>query len=580
MRLKIVLNAPSYAQTANIPCEGSDTVGQLKQKLRKRIPQVPEGIDLIFDGGKLFDDDTLDSLGIKEGDSILEDNGNAGQPPPSSIDATVGKLSIQDNTSAASASPMPATPSEPSPDTKPTPLSDNNNPDQVVISNPMRPITEVLEVVFDISSSMDANFVEFKGGDFPQSSLSRLSSSKVCFGAFIDKTLAFELPHAVGLICFGQNIYDTLPVTRQLNTFETVFGDVIKTEGATNLYPAADLAIKRLKAYTSGMPEVKKRIMCFTDGGDNSGWSAFDVARKVLEEGIIVDAVIVGGSDGDHKNLRSLAHCSGGISVRIPEQEASLVSVFEREQILSLAARVPKPVLSVDKLNLETFKPYGDLTLYPYVGVDLKEVNPNAHVNRAPAAASKAATLSTLQALAAAPPTTSSSTSTSTSPTPVMGAGASKRLLKEFQDVQSNGMEVYLTDNNIAEWKMLLAGPSGTSYEGGVWLVSFSFPLDYPFKPPKVVFGTPIYHCNISDQGRICLDLLSNNWSPALSVLKIMSSLTALLQEPNPDDALDAWKASIARTDRPRYETEIKQHTQALACKSADEARLKYNLSV
>jgi hypothetical protein len=32
-------------------------------------------IDLIFDGGKLFDEDSLDSLGIKEGDSIYEDNG-------------------------------------------------------------------------------------------------------------------------------------------------------------------------------------------------------------------------------------------------------------------------------------------------------------------------------------------------------------------------------------------------------------------------------------------------------------------------------------------------------------------------
>ena len=48
---------------------------------------------------------------------------------------------------------------------------------------------------------------------------------------------------------------------------QTVFGDVIKTEGATNLYPAVDLAIKRLQAYTTAMPDVKKRILCFTDGG-------------------------------------------------------------------------------------------------------------------------------------------------------------------------------------------------------------------------------------------------------------------------------------------------------------------------
>jgi len=362
-----------------------------------------------------------------------------------------------------------------------------------------------------------------------------------------------------------------------------VFGDVIKTEGSTNLYPAVDLAVKRLTAYSSGMPEVKKRIMCFTDGGDNSGWSAFDVARQVLAAGIIVDAVIVGGSDGDHVNLRSLAHCSGGIIVRIPEHEASLVSVFEREQILALSSRVPKPILPKDELTLQAFKPYGDLTLYPYVGVDLKEMNP-VSASR-PTVVSKAATLASLQALATpisvpSSPSSISSTPSKTSATPSVGAGASKRLLKEFQTLQTSGFDVYLTDNNIADWKLLLVGPKFTSYEGGVWVVSFSFPVDYPFKPPKVLVLTPIYHCNISDQGRVCLDVLQSSWSPGITVEKIMGSLSALLTEPNPDDALDAWKASLARTDRPKYEEEIKKHAQINSCKSVDDARQRYNLAV
>jgi len=308
---------------------------------------------------------------------------------------------------------------------------------------------------------------------------------------------------------------------------------------------------------------------CLTD---NSGWSAFDVARAVLDEGVVVDAVIVGGDDNDHKNLRSLAHCSGGICVRIPQQEASLSSVFEREQILALSARVSKPVVS-SKLVLETFKSYGDLTLYPYVGVDLKEANTPTK----PVAASKAVDLATLQALAAAPPAASSPSSSSSTPGP--NSGAVKRLLKEFQDAQSSSLEVYLTDNDISHWKLILLGPKATSYEGGVWVINVAFPSDYPFKPPKVEFLTPIYHCNINDQGRVCLDILKDQWSPALTVVKIMRSLQSLLSDPNPDDALDAWKASLARTDRPRYEEQIKQHTQSSACRSVDEARQRYNLS-
>ena len=41
----------------------------------------------------------------------------------------------------------------------------------------------------------------------------------------------------------------------------------------------------------------------------------------------------------------------------------------------------------------------------------------------------------------------------------------------------------------------------------------------YPFEPPKVNFVTQIYHPNIDDQGRICLDLLKmppkGSWKPS-----------------------------------------------------------------
>jgi hypothetical protein len=58
-----------------------------------------------------------------------------------------------------------------------------------------------------------------------------------------------------------------------------------------------------------------------------------------------------------------------------------------------------------------------------------------------------------------------------------------------------------------------------------------------PFRqPPKLQFTTRIYHPNINANGSICLDILKDQWSPALTISKVLLSLSSLLTDPNPGE--------------------------------------------
>ncbi|KAG8927750.1 hypothetical protein FRC02_007806 [Tulasnella sp. 418] len=124
---------------------------------------------------------------------------------------------------------------------------------------------------------------------------------------------------------------------------------------------------------------------------------------------------------------------------------------------------------------------------------------------------------------------------------PRVSTATMKRIQREIRDLAQEDLgDIRLEpcEQSIFSWTGAIPGPEGSVYEGGVFKVTITLPNDYPFTSPRVTFDTRIYHMNIASNGGICIDILKSAWSPALSLLKVMLSISSLLTDPNPQDPL------------------------------------------
>ncbi|KAF8559468.1 hypothetical protein OG21DRAFT_1480811 [Imleria badia] len=143
-----------------------------------------------------------------------------------------------------------------------------------------------------------------------------------------------------------------------------------------------------------------------------------------------------------------------------------------------------------------------------------------------------------------------------------------KRIHREIADAKKEDLgTITLTpsQDSLYRWKATIPGPQGSPYEGGVFNVDIQLAPDYPFSAPKVTFATRIYHMNISDKGSICIDILKQNWSPALSLFKVMLSLSSLLTDPNPHDPLVPAIATEYMRNRAQHDRTAKRWTELYA---------------
>ncbi|KAA0149158.1 hypothetical protein FNF29_02215 [Cafeteria roenbergensis] len=151
-----------------------------------------------------------------------------------------------------------------------------------------------------------------------------------------------------------------------------------------------------------------------------------------------------------------------------------------------------------------------------------------------------------------------------------MASATPARITKELAALASDGGAAGVSaaprGDDMRTLDCTIKGPEDTPYEAGVFKLLCEIPDDYPFVPPKLKFMTKVWHPNISSQtGAICLDILKDAWTPAMTLISLLLSVRALLAAAEPTDPQDAQVARQYLSDRRAFDATAKAWADAYA---------------
>jgi ubiquitin-conjugating enzyme E2 D len=147
-----------------------------------------------------------------------------------------------------------------------------------------------------------------------------------------------------------------------------------------------------------------------------------------------------------------------------------------------------------------------------------------------------------------------------------------KNEIKElYKECPSQIITIIPNEDDLCEWGVIIGGMEDLPYEGGQFLLKIRFPLDFPFAPPQIKFITKIYHPNIISGGKIFISILQQGgWTPALSVEKIILSISSLICNPNTHICAHRAMADLYDNDRDQFNKNARDWTLKYALTDVD----------
>ena len=151
-----------------------------------------------------------------------------------------------------------------------------------------------------------------------------------------------------------------------------------------------------------------------------------------------------------------------------------------------------------------------------------------------------------------------------------------QRIENEFKElnnkcVPSLGVSVGLFDkDNICMWSVTILGACDSSYKGALFFMEFTFQNDYPEKPPKIRFLTPIYHLNVNSRnaqelGLIQPILINKWWNSSNNIMELASKIFTLFYFQYPEYAFEIERAKEYKENKSLFEEKAKYFNQKYA---------------
>lgn len=127
---------------------------------------------------------------------------------------------------------------------------------------------------------------------------------------------------------------------------------------------------------------------------------------------------------------------------------------------------------------------------------------------------------------------------------------AMKRISKELEKFISDHESIWIDNVQPMRWRIGIKGAEKSLYAKEIYHLIFVFTNDYPMTAPTVTFEKPPVHEHIYSNGHLCLNVLYDDWSPALTCYNICLSIVSMMSSATekktpPDDA--AYSKSSSR---------------------------------